>query len=98
MALLREYTAPETICLAVCSGFRWAGQTPLLHWMLVCTCVRQGPSETTCCCCEKTRDAKSPASLRLEVLYHPCGAYIMISVSLDFLVNAAEIMFALICL
>lgn len=40
MALLREDTAPETICLAVCSGFRWAGQTHLLHWMLVCTCVR----------------------------------------------------------
>lgn len=89
IVLLREDTAPETICLAVCSGFRWAALDAGMY------CVRQGPSETTCCCCEKTHDAKSPVSLRLEILYHPCGAYIIVSVSLDFLVNAAETMFCI---
>lgn len=45
MALLREDTAPETICLA--------GQTHLLHWILPCIVWGKGPSETTCCCCAR---------------------------------------------
>lgn len=36
IVLLREHTAPETICLAVCSGFRWAALDAGMY------CVRQG--------------------------------------------------------